>query len=286
MGLHRLLGDFTDFEEPFLWGGFFIDNNCSFKRYLDLEQYREVMDKWITVLTSSSPQRLWTIRGRLESEGIECFIKDELNVRSSHLYSKELGRVKLRVLQEDGERVLAILKELGYLEHEPARPDLLSVINKKTTNFFLLNKLAVTKRIIVLVFLGSLILGTILYFIFSPDTCEALTSTSWCVSKIYFNSKLIRPKTQNAFYVIIRADNGKTLNCEELDMRKDKDVVLPGINSSSIWGKWVFNDDKTVTIRADSLGSIYNGVYNVDVSYMDLTLKSKTTVIYANRMNL
>jgi hypothetical protein len=243
------------------------------------------MDKWVTVLTTTLPQQLWIIRGRLESEGIECFIKDELTVQSYNLYSNAVGGVKLQVLEKDQKRAVEILVELGYLKDEPVRPDLLTLVDQKTSKIFLLNKLAVTKRIILLVFLGSLILGTIIYFIFKPDTYEELTSTSWCISNIYFNGKLIEPKTQNAIY-IVRADNGKALNCEELDMRNDKDVVLPGINSSSIWGKWVFNADKTITIRADSLGSIYNGVYSIDVSYNDLTLKSKTTVIYASRMNL
>lgn len=243
------------------------------------------MDKWVTVLTTILPQQLWIIRGRLEAEGIECFIKDELTVQSYNLYSNAVGGVKLQVLEKDRQRAVEILIELGYLKDEPVRPDFLTLVDQKTSNFFLLKKMAVTKRVIVLVILASLVLGTILYFISKPDAYETLTSTSWCVSKIYFNGKLIRPNTQNAIYVI-RADNGKALDCEELDMRKDKDVVLPGINSGSIWGKWVFNDDKIITIRTDSLGSIYNGVYNVEVSYNDLTLKSKTTAIYASRMNL
>ena len=124
------------------------------------------MDKWVTVLVTSLPQELWIIRGRLESEGIQCFIKDELTVQSYNFYSNAVGGVKLQVLEKDAEKAVQILTELGYLPDEPGRPDLLSVVDRKTANFFLLNKLSVTKRIIVMTLLASVVLGTILYFIF------------------------------------------------------------------------------------------------------------------------
>jgi len=123
------------------------------------------MDKWVTVLVTSLPQQLWIIRGRLESEGIPCFIKDELTVQSYNFYSNAVGGVKLQVLEKDAEKAVQILTELGYLPDEPVRQDLLSVIDRKTANIFLINKLAVTKRIIVMTLLASVVLGTILYFI-------------------------------------------------------------------------------------------------------------------------
>lgn len=90
------------------------------------------MSKWVTVLTVSYPQQLWIIRTKLESEGIECFIKDELTVQSYNLYSNAVGGVKLQVLDEDVERSRAILTELGYINEETVEVDLLTKIDAKT----------------------------------------------------------------------------------------------------------------------------------------------------------
>jgi len=243
------------------------------------------MDKWVTVLTSSSQQRLWIIRGRLESQGIKCLIKDEWNVQAAHLYSNDLGMIKLQVLQQDEERVLEILKELDYLNDKPFRPDFLASIDKKTANFFFFKKLPVTRRIMAMVFLGSVLLGTILYFTFRPSTYDMLTNTRWCVSKIYFRGKLIQPNTQQAFKVNLIDRYGNNLNCETLDLMSYNYIILPGINSSAIGGYWKFDDnDETLLINTDSLKTIYNGTYDVDVSYNRLFLKSKTTEIDADRM--
>ncbi|HZY36914.1 MAG TPA: DUF2007 domain-containing protein [Mucilaginibacter sp.] len=243
------------------------------------------MDKWFTVLASSSPQKLWIIRGRLESEGIECFIKDEWNVQSDHLYSNELGTVKLQVLQKDEERVLEILKESGYLKDEPVRRDFLTSIDKKTANFVFLKKLPVTKRIIVMVLLASLVLGTILYFSFKPSTYDMLTNTWWCVNKIYYRGRLLQPNTQQALNMNLVDRNGNSVNCETLNLMKGNYISLPGINSDSVEGYWKYSDSETIFINVNSLKKIYNGTYYIDVSYNRLILKSKTTEIYANRMS-
>ena len=149
---------------------FLFDNKCRFKGYLPVIYFKKTMDKWVTVLTTTLPQQLWIIRGRLESEGIECFIKDELTVQSYNLYSNAVGGVKLQVLEKDQQRAVEILIELGYLKDEPYRPDLLTVLDQKTSNLFLLNRLTVAKRVIVLTILVISVLVVILYFVFKPDT--------------------------------------------------------------------------------------------------------------------
>ncbi|MFI5140596.1 MAG: putative signal transducing protein, partial [Sphingobacteriales bacterium] len=128
------------------------------------------MDKLVTVLRVSYPQELWIIKGRLESEGIECFTKDELTVQAYSLYSQAIGGVKLQVWEKDKNTALMILAELGYLKEEPTQPDLLTIVDQKTANIFLLKRLEVSRRIIVLALLFSLVLGAILYLILKPDT--------------------------------------------------------------------------------------------------------------------
>ena len=75
-------------------------------------------EKFVTVLTVTFPHEVAVIRGRLESEGITCFVKDELTVQVNPFYSNAIGGVKLQVLESDLEQVVEILKETGYIKGE------------------------------------------------------------------------------------------------------------------------------------------------------------------------
>jgi len=127
------------------------------------------MDTFVTVLTVQYPQELWIIKGRLESDGIQCFVKDELTVQSNNFYSNAVGGVKLQVLQEDAERATELLKELGYVKEEPVGPDLLSRINVRTAALPLLGSLDVVYRVVVITLLTIVILALGLYFVFKPS---------------------------------------------------------------------------------------------------------------------
>lgn len=124
------------------------------------------MSKWVTVLTVSYPQQLWVIRTKLESEGIECFIKDELTVQSYNLYSNAVGGVKLQVLEEDVERAREILTESGYIKEDSVQIDLLTRADEKTSFIPFLKNLSITHRIVIITLLLVTSLTTLLYFIF------------------------------------------------------------------------------------------------------------------------
>ncbi len=73
-------------------------------------------DNFITILTSQQPIQLAIIRGRLESEGIECFIKDELTIQVQPFYSNAIGGAKLQVRESDVDLANEILREGGYIK--------------------------------------------------------------------------------------------------------------------------------------------------------------------------
>jgi hypothetical protein len=73
------------------------------------------MDQFITVKTFTYPHELSVLRSRLESEGIECFVKDELSSQVISLYSNTIGGAKLQVRESDLDKTIEILKEAGYL---------------------------------------------------------------------------------------------------------------------------------------------------------------------------
>jgi ribosomal protein L37AE/L43A len=71
---------------------------------------------FVTVLTFTYPYEAAVIRGRLESEGIECFVRDEWTVQVQPFYSHAIGGVKLQVGKNDLPQTMEILKEAGYMK--------------------------------------------------------------------------------------------------------------------------------------------------------------------------
>jgi hypothetical protein len=79
-------------------------------------------DSYITILTFTYPYEFAIVRGRLESEGIECFVKDELTVQVNPFYSNAIGGIKLQVRKRDWEQALKILTETGYIKEADLQP--------------------------------------------------------------------------------------------------------------------------------------------------------------------
>ena len=75
-------------------------------------------EKFVTVLTATYGSEIAVIRGRLESEGITCFVKDELTVQVNPFYSNAIGGVKLQVPESELNQAIEILKETGYIKNE------------------------------------------------------------------------------------------------------------------------------------------------------------------------
>ena len=66
------------------------------------------MKDLVTLATFTYPTDLAIFRSRLESEGIECFVQDELTIQTHNLYSNAIGGVKLQVKESDAQKALEI----------------------------------------------------------------------------------------------------------------------------------------------------------------------------------
>lgn len=55
----------------------------------------------VTIKTFTYPHEAYVVRGKLESEGIETFTKDEMTVQVHNFYSNAVGGVKLQVWEKD-----------------------------------------------------------------------------------------------------------------------------------------------------------------------------------------
>ncbi|MDR1416292.1 MAG: DUF2007 domain-containing protein [Prevotellaceae bacterium] len=78
--------------------------------------------KFITVWTFTFAYEVAVIRSRFESEGITCFVQDELTVQVHPFYSNAIGGVKLQVRESDLHHAIEILKEAGYIKDKDLQP--------------------------------------------------------------------------------------------------------------------------------------------------------------------
>jgi len=68
--------------------------------------------KFFTIAAFEYPADVQILKGRLESEGIPVFLRDENTLNSDPIISNALGGVKLQVYTEDTEKALAIYNEI------------------------------------------------------------------------------------------------------------------------------------------------------------------------------
>ena len=68
-------------------------------------------EKIITFQTYYDPMLAQIIRGKLEANGISCFLSDETMAAFNPLFDSSGGGVKLNIFEEDLEKCEAILAE-------------------------------------------------------------------------------------------------------------------------------------------------------------------------------
>ena len=237
------------------------------------------MDDFVTVLTVRYSHELLMIKGFLEAEGIEYFVKDELTIQSDPLWSNALGGIKLQVQKQDKDKAIALLTEFGYLKEEPfTGEDLLTRIDKKTSSIFVLKNLSIEKRIVIIILLGIIMITAITYYIIKPSKTELLCKSPWCVDYIYYKNNLIGPKTINNIYL----ESGNIPCNENIEFRTNGHVLLPGINTELILGDWTMTKGDILKLNVDTLQNIFNGMYSIEVTENRLILQSKTTIIYGH----
>jgi len=76
------------------------------------------MARWITLRTFQHSAQAHLVRTRLESEGLQVFIKHEHLAQLAPHHLEPGGPLKLQVQEHDVDAALRILEKGGYLEEE------------------------------------------------------------------------------------------------------------------------------------------------------------------------
>jgi hypothetical protein len=223
------------------------------------------------------------IRGRLEAEGIECYVKDELTVQIYNFYSNAIGGIRLEVRESDYEKARQILIETGFLKEEVEEPSKFwAFVDGLTKNIpFIKNARLELRLLIVVGLLLAMILFSFIGILTATDRTPQqsnyafITNPIWCVSHINFKDK---------DYIPVTIDTARVkfiYGCEEkIHFRKDNTISIPGFNTFRAYGKWQLNQDQLRIYDLDTLQHIFEGNYKIETGNFELTLHSENTTIY------
>lgn len=242
------------------------------------------MNNFITVKIFTYPHELAVIRGRLEAEGIECFIKDELTIETNPFYSNALGGIKLQVRENEVQRTIDILKDGGYIKEEinTGPSSFNNKIDTITSKIPFIKNLQYEFRLIftIMFFLVSIII--VIYILMLPSKLERLTSNNWCVDKIIYNGTEFQPKTVSTLRLITSGMCDENIYFDNIF----HNVRLPGFNSNEISGLWKYEHNTLQIFPTNNFDFVYTGIYKINFSENNLTLKSNKTIIHCHKQAL
>ena len=245
------------------------------------------MENWIEIISFNLPQDAYLVKGRLESEGIEIILKDELTAQVNNFYSNAIGGVKLLVKECDFEKAHTILVESKYIKVEEKKPNkFLKNFDKLSSKLPLIGNSILELRLLIAVAILLSIIIVPITILSLPSTAEKLTRRNWYIESIYFNGKEIKPHSYGL--TIVSNDN----NYESILFSENGNVDFPGINSYSISNKWELKNDSIIiksyknstnNSNYDSIqskvSSFYEGKYKLEISEYSFKMKSSNIII-------
>jgi hypothetical protein len=125
------------------------------------------MNDWVTIATFNYAHQAAMLKGRIESENILCNMKDEYTATANPLYATAIGGVKVQVRESDVQRVIPILRDLGYnTDDDGSYAILVKKIVRFTQKIPVLNKYPLERRYMVLILAAAALMAAILSILY------------------------------------------------------------------------------------------------------------------------
>jgi hypothetical protein len=233
------------------------------------------MKNWTIILTFSYPHEAHLVKTKLEFEGIEVLITDELTAQANPFYSNAIGGVKLKVQTKDLLKANKILKEHGYI-NEPIQKDdsflqKIDILSSKIPfigNLIFELRLLISTTILIIIIIVPIVLLSL------PSKAERLIENRWCLENCIYKGKSYQPNTIQFLYI-----NDGT--CQEIiDFNKNWTVDFPGFNTGRIKASWKIENKKLRISNTDTLGHVFNGLYRIKFYHNSIVLQSENTTIH------
>lgn len=123
------------------------------------------MDKMVEIARFQHPAEAQTLIALLKSEGIDCYLRNEISSQVLAGYV-DIGGARLEILDSDLTRALQIMEEGGYLQQEEAESeegDQIETIAGWTSHIPFLRHYSLEKQIMILFVLIAVLLALLIY---------------------------------------------------------------------------------------------------------------------------
>ncbi len=232
------------------------------------------------LMSFTTQSEMIVIRSRLESEGIECQVKDELTVQIAYHYADALGGIKLFVKEIDYERAREVLKENGYnFKSIKESSSLMTRFDNYTNCIPFFKKLPSPIKLVSLISVSiGLILGMLFYFM-RPEFRRELPGSQWCIDYVFHDDYPyeIEPpsSTLNALF----------RSCEQtLSFGERNTVYLPSDNIVNS-GEYRIESDSIVISNVVGLKDTFEHSFHIRLVGDRLFLRSDKVQLRCFRLN-
>lgn len=121
------------------------------------------MDKMVEIARFTYPAEAQTLMALLRSEGIECFLRNEI---TSQLYagSLDVGGARVEILESDVQHALEVMQQGGYeIPSENEQPEEIVMVTGWTRHIPFLRKYPLEKQIIILFAIIAIFLALFIF---------------------------------------------------------------------------------------------------------------------------
>ncbi len=116
-------------------------------------------DQLITVAAFDTAPQMGLVKSKLESEGIECFVKDEYT--SQAYINSVVGGMKIQVYPQDEKRAREIIEEMGVYSDPKNQSSRLMAFERATNRMPLLRNANVVIRLFAFLVLLAVVLAAL-----------------------------------------------------------------------------------------------------------------------------
>lgn len=129
------------------------------------------MDKMVEIARFQYPAEAQMLVSLLKSEGIDCYIRNEISSQVMAGYA-DIGGARVEILESDVPQALDIMQAGGYeIPNESEQPEPIQQVGGWASRIPFIRHYAFEKQIIIILAIVSVLLGLLLFFssIFSSE---------------------------------------------------------------------------------------------------------------------
>lgn len=118
------------------------------------------MDKMVEIARFSYPADAQTLISLLKSEGIDCYLRNELTTQMMAGYV-DVGGARVEILEKDVERAFSVMKDNGFIspENETGDAEPIEKLSGLAQRIPLIRRLPLEKQLITMLFVIALALA-------------------------------------------------------------------------------------------------------------------------------